>query len=237
MNLPGFTGEASLYRTRNLYRVSATISNNLPYRESIVPEYFPGPGTQAACNNCLEGCAMALAECSSAAMSFLAGCVFPPACPVAAAIAGGALAACSTESLLCTARCEVLRCCPKVCGFPNPFEPGEGCCDSGENCVDESDPNARHGCCPSNQSVCGGKCCPTGLPCCGNECGCTGGTLCMDGVCTFPPFGSGGPPPPPPLTKHDFLCLITGRDPCFGDCCPPGTECCGPGSCLWTCVK
>lgn len=244
MNMPGFTAEASLYRTSGRYRASASDFGGSPLSEPIVPAYFPGPGTQAACNTCLEGCAKNNAICSFLAMQPLWGCIFPPACPVAAAIAGSLLAGCQTTHLICSAGCVVpgpwTSCCPKVCSFPNPLEPGEGCCDEGENCVDRFDPNARHGCCPSDQSVCGGKCCAKGDSCCGDEC-CPAGWFCVDGFCSQSvSFPTGEPPPPPPSPPGPWYCLL-GWEPCQVSpsrwvCCPPGKECCGSKGCQGTCV-
>jgi len=253
MNLPGLTAEASLYRTRRPYCGSASDYGGVPSNETIIPVYFPGPDTQAACSNCLEGCATALAECSAAAMVPLAGCVFPPLCPAAAAAAGAALAACDTANLLCTLRCEVLRCCPKVCGFPNPLNPGEGCCDEGEHCVDQSDPNARDGCCPSNQSVCGGTCCLPGESCCGDQCLPVGASCANGTICWAPSHVCGGECCPPfnrccngQCCKSPYqicdpttgACTNAPRRPsfcragwteCLGQCCPPGKQCCYGG--------
>jgi hypothetical protein len=249
MKIPEFTAEASLYRTTGRYRVSASDFGVSPPSEAIVPAYLPGPETQARCNSCMEKCADRAAYCNAAAMAPLAGCVFPPACPVAAATAGGLLAGCQTALLGCAATCSLPRpelfglkllgespCCPKVCGFTHPFAMGEGCCDEGEHCVDRFDPNARQGCCPSDQSVCGGKCCAKGDRCCGNEC-CPAGWFCSDGVCTQSvPFPSEPPPEPPEPPMHLEICPL-GWTPCKGGCCAPGLECCPNGVCSWTCVK
>jgi hypothetical protein len=236
MKFPGFTATASLYRTGRVYQGAAASAGTVLSGEPVVPAYYPGPGTQASCSNCLEGCATALAECSAAATALLAGCLFPPACAAAAAAAGAALGACDTANLICTGRCEILRCCPKVCGFPNPLNPGEGCCDADEHCVDQSDPNARDGCCPSSQNVCGGKCCapgetvccgdaccPAGSTCCGSTC-CPAGSSCVNGVCCPPPYHVCGNTCCPPFNRC-----------CNGQCCKSAYQICDPK--LGTCVN
>ena len=153
MNPPGFTAQASLYRTSGRYRASASESGISPPSKAIVPAYLPGPDTQARCNSCMEKCTDRASYCNTAATALLAGCVFPPLCPAAAAAAGAALADCQALLLGCTATCSLPRpelfgvkllgespCCPKVCGFTHPFAHGEGCCDEGEHCVDSSIP-------------------------------------------------------------------------------------------------
>ena len=235
MNIPGYTAEASLYSTSGRYRASASDFGGSPSNEAIVPAYFPGPGTQAACNSCLEDCAKANVTCNAIASAELAICGWwNPVCAIAAA---ATFAGCFTQGLLCPAVCTLpgpwTSCCPKVCGFPNPFEPGEGCCDEGENCVDRFDPNARQGCCPSDQSVCGGRCCAKGATCCGNEC-CPAGWFCVDGFCSqFVSFGTGWPAPPPPITdpyEELRLCPLWWT-PCGRGCCAPDRECCGHRCC------
>jgi hypothetical protein len=204
---------------------------------------MPGPETQRACNNCMEGCAASLAECSAAAMAPLAGCIFPPACPAAAAAAGAALGACNLAVFACNARCQILRCCPKLCAFPNPFEPGDGCCDENETCVDRYDANSRHGCCPADQSACGGRCCARGERCCGDSC-CPANYFCLEGnICSEFPARSLWPedatPPRPPIGPAIRHCLRFGFKPCGRTCCPPELECCSVGSnqyCMTSCL-
>jgi hypothetical protein len=229
MIMPGFTAEASLYRTRQHYSASSIDSEGLSSSELIVPAYYPDPGTRAACDQCFDHCGKEYLIEYSIGVAALAICGWWN--PICLGIASGELVATLARYYQCSAACAlplVGDCCPTVCGFPNPFVPGEGCCGPREQCVDRSDPNARDGCCPAGQSVCGGKCCPTGGPCCGDECGCTGGTVCTEGACTFPSFGSGGPPPQPPLTQHDIFCFIVGGTPCYNKCCPPDKTCCCP---------
>src|SRR5262249_20697083 len=230
----------SLYRTSNHYRSLGVTFGGSTAVQRVTPAYYPGPETQAACNSCNEGCARALAECTAAAVLPLAGCVFPPACPGAVLATGAALAACVTASPICSAVCATTKCCPKICGVPNPFDPGSGCCDTGEACVDSSDPNARQGCCPSGQSVCGGKCCAIGDTCCGDEC-CPAGWFCIAGSCTqYPSFPTDGPPPPPPPPEPGGACKVGWEacpvSPSVWLCCPPGKECCGSKGCQRTCV-
>jgi hypothetical protein len=54
MNIPGFTAEASLYKTSGSYRSTGSEFGDLRSGEAIVPAYFPGSATQARCNRCLE---------------------------------------------------------------------------------------------------------------------------------------------------------------------------------------
>jgi hypothetical protein len=242
MNIPHFTAQASLYRTSNRYRSSVHDSGGSPSDRSVIAAYMPGQETQRACNNCLDGCAGSLAECSAISTAPLAACVFPPACPAAAAAAGAALAACNLASLACIARCNILRCCPHACQTPNPFDPGAGCCDKGETCVDRYDPNSRQGCCPTDQAVCGGKCCARGFSCCGDTC-CPPNYYCLTGgVCSEFPGPSLWPddwkPVKPPRRPINY-CKI-GYEPCGSTCCPPGLECCSVGggkvACMTNCL-
>jgi hypothetical protein len=224
MKIPEFTAQASLYKTHRSYRSSGLGFNSLPYTQRVEATYIPGPETQATCSNCLDGCAATLAQCSLIAAAPLLACFFPPACPGAAATSGALLAACDVASLACIGRCQALRCCPKACGVPNPLNPGEGCCDENENCVDRYDLNSRQGCCPSDQKVCAGKCCARGEFCCGDTC-CPAGFFCRDGLfCESQFIGDfpNTPPPPPPVNN-----CIFGGAPCGNKCCPPGLECCG----------
>lgn len=242
MSMPAFTAQASLYRTSNRYRLSGTESGGSHSAQTVVAAYMPGPETQRTCNNCLQGCAESLAECSVIAMAPLAACVFPPACIGAAAAAGALLGACNVASLACIARCQILRCCPKVCGTPNPFEPGQGCCDSNETCVDRYDPNSRGGCCPSDQAACAGKCCPRAHTCCGDTC-CPPNYYCLSGgVCSQFPGPSLWPDDwqPPKRPKRPFDYCLAGHEPCGGTCCEPGLECCSVGggkvACMTNCL-
>ncbi len=231
MNIPEFTAEASLYRTSNSYRSSGSEFDGSPTTQSVVAAYFPGPGTRGKCNECLESCAKGSVTCNLLALGTI---WYPPA-------AAAAFTACFTGAYVCSGLClapVIGKCCPKVCGFPNPFEPGEGCCDKDENCVDRYDPNSRQGCCPSDQRVCGGRCCAKGDSCCGDTC-CPSNYFCRDGFCSQfpgPLFGPGKlKPKPPPYNPLTDLCPIGGV-PCNGVCCPLGYECCGSLGCRRDCV-
>ena len=229
MSMPRFTAEAALYKTSRRYSTFPSGFVGSPGASGVVPAYFPGAETQARCSDCLGDCASTLSACAAIASTALAGCLFPPACPVAVAAAGAALAACNTASLACEFICETTKCCPKFCGgFPNPFLPGSGCCDTGEHCVDSSDPNSRDGCCPADRSVCGGTCCDAGDNCCGESC-CPAGWFCSaDGVCTeYLPFGGPGPARGNPRfsAQNPRFCPV-GQTACGDHCCPPDMECC-----------
>lgn len=223
MNLPGFAAEASVYRTQRVYRGYNGTGFVTPFPASVFAAYSPGPQTQASCNKCVQACSDFDDACNTAAYALLLGCLWPPACPDAAAASDAMRDMCDATNLACKIACEAFTCCPKLCGFPDPTNPGSGCCDHGEHCVDSSDQNARDGCCPSDRRVCGGKCCADREGCCGDTC-CPLNFPCTDGVCgVFPPFGN-APLPPPPLSRCAF-----GHVPCGGQCCPPGKQCCIPG--------
>jgi hypothetical protein len=177
------------------------------------PAFYPWPSeaTQAICNSCMETCAETLGLCSAAAAAPLAGCVVPPACPALIAAAASAQAACNIASVGCIATCTFGKCCPTACEVPNPFEPGNGCCDEGEGCVDVDDPNSRRGCCPPDQLVCGGRCCAKEERCCNGEC--CQGACAPDGSCCAAPSGI-----------------------CGGSCCPPFSSCCDGICCSGSCA-
>ena len=231
MNMPGFNAQASIYKTGGSYRVSALGFGNSTY-EGITPAYRPGPGTQAACGDCFDHCARNLAVCEAGAAAILAGCFFPPACPALVIAAAAAEAACTGEFLICGGICEGTDCCPKLCGVPNPSDPGSGCCDKGEACVDQDDPNSRNGCCPSAQHVCNNKCCPPGVSCCGSECGCPANFACVQGQCCPPSTTTicngaccQGP------CDINGNCCDTPNHLCGGACCPPLNDCCNGQCC------
>lgn len=233
MTLPRFSGEASLYRTRNRYRSSAIVFSGSIATQSVVPA-LTFEDTQN-CDRCEQKCIDQSADCTAVAtgtwLAGLAGCALSgPFYPICAGVVSttyaGAVGICSAKLGVCTAICHAPgeSCCPKFCG------PGH-CCSTGETCLSD-------GCCPSGQQVCGDDCCAPGASCCGGACcsagnSCCAGTCCQagvpcgaDGNCAH--FG-GGPPPPPP--KFD---CAPGRAPCgFPDatgvirtCCPPGLQCC-----------
>jgi len=229
MTLPGFSAAHSLYQGVGRYRPPerSPAGGTGVLDQTVTPAYSPGPVTMGKCNAVVEDCLL---------QSFLL--VFPPA------IAGAQLA--------CVGRQKIpgSTCCPKLCEF-DASGPEAGCCDSGETCVDDRDFNARNGCCPAGQSVCGGKCCgpgekccgsnccPAAANCCGDACGCQDGRLCQNGECTYPPFGPYTPPPegvesiPKPATG-----CPAGWKECLNStvCCAPGIKCCGNG-CAAACVN
>ena len=227
MNIPEFTAEASLCRTSNRYRSSSAEHVGQPSAHSVFPAYMPGSDTTASCNSCLKTCTDALFVSSGTiALSVASGCLTIIGCPIAVAAGEIALEGAMVAFAACVGYCELPvygECCPKICGFPDPLTPGSGCCDKNEHCVEQSDPNARQGCCPSDQSVCAGKCCAKGESCCGDTC-CPPNYFCRDGgFCSeFPSDFPNTPPPPPPFNN-----CIFGGEPCQGKCCPPGTVCCG----------
>lgn len=245
MNIPSFTAQASLYRTSNRYRSSggdfgcsiAVESVVAPYipelspMDTVVLAYFPGPGTRHDCNDCLGGVAKALIICGgTAAISAAAVCAttgwftFGLSCAGAAAAYGAALIGCNAAALVATGICAATTCCPKLCGVPNPFDPGSGCCDSDETCVDQNDPNSRHGCCPVGRD-CGSVCCAPGEKCCGEIC-CPLNYYCVDNrTCSEYPgtFANTYPPTPPDNGCYFFA----GGSPCGSKCCYGGLQCCG----------
>lgn len=207
MSILNFTAQASLYRSSRHYRGSATSPDGSPLGGSIVLAYRPLPATQIQCSQCNDGCDSDYEFCNSLITPLGVACsLFVPAACAAAAYA----------QLYCDAvyaGCRAYRlfgfCCPKACSVPDPSHPGEGCCEIGEHCVDQNDPNARSGCCPSDRHICGGKCCAEREVCCGDTC-CPPDQPCFDGVCgVYPPLippGTSPPPTPPPPAG-----------------CPPGT--------------
>jgi hypothetical protein len=236
MNIPAFTAQASLYRTSSRYRSCGSEFSGLPSAQSVVSAYYPGPGTTHDCQSCINTCLKVFGLCSAGAAAVVGvGCLAIVTCPAAVAAATTIQEGCTVALAGCYGICNIPyvgECCPKPCGFPNPFDPGSGCCDADETCVDQNDPNSRQGCCPVGQ-YCGGNCCAAGESCCGDLCcpqpnHCCGGSCCEpnipccgDTCCSFlPPPGT--PPPPPPANN-----CIFGGEPCMGKCCPIGTVCCG----------
>ena len=243
MNLPHFAAEASIYRSRRHYSAPLLYSGRSQADQTIVASYRPGVETMKGCYRCTEeNCATHLEYCNIGADI---GCfLFPAGCLAAQA-------ACDAEYLACLGVCVapvVGECCPTPCGVPNPFDPGSNCCDHGEHCVSPGDPNSRQGCCPSSQSVCGGRCCAPSEYCCGDVC-CPEGTVCCggsccpneccrdnccdagvpcgaDGFCAH--FGGGPPPPPPPFDCPPGAapCGIPDNTGVIRTCCPPGLQCC-----------
>lgn len=256
MHTPLMTAERSLYKSTIEYRSTRPGQNRRG--GGVALAYSPTAGPMAACEGCIDGCLKSLGYCSVTAVAALAGCLFPPLCAAAVTAAAVIQAGCNVASATCSSVCAATSCCPTHCsGIPNAFNLGGGCCDSGEHCVSEDDPNARHGCCPADQGVCAGACCARGDICCSGECHdpatgvCTRGGwctspshVCPDGTCC-PPFsqcdGHGGcfvplPPPPPP---RQVMCQ-PGWQACGSHCCPPELQCCSIGNgetaCMTNCL-
>jgi hypothetical protein len=230
MTLPGFSAAFSLYQGVGRYRAPAgsLFSGTGALDQAVKPAYIPGPVTEAKCYEVVKECLL---------QSLLL--VFPPAVAVA--------------QLKCAGRQFIpgSTCCPKLCEFDlSAF--GAGCCDSGETCVNEQDRNARSGCCPAGQSVCGGNCCrpgekccgssccPASANCCGDKCGCQGGMHCQNGQCTYPPFDDDPYIPAPgveSIPKPATGCPAGWKE-CLNStiCCAPGIKCCGNG-CAAACVN
>lgn len=236
MNMPNFTAEASLYRTRGTYRTSRSSGFGDPQHSNLVTPAY-GPSSHAPCDTCLLSCVVGYGICfASAALKW------PPA-----------LLGCFTAYANCIAVCEFgPACCPKRCKFE--LGEGRGCCDADEQCVDVNrqghSPNTRTaGCCPGDQIVCDGRCCAKGATCCDGIC-CPAGFFCRDGlycerefVGTFPNTPPPSvPEPPSPIESLKKWCLFVGREPCGNGCCPPGKQCCGVLSdgrpdCMTLCVR
>jgi hypothetical protein len=234
MSIPNFTAQASLYRSSRHYRGSAASSGSSRPGGSIVLAYRPLPATQIQCSECNDSCSFSNSVCNGELVTPLAAlCGFSLfTLPGACAAASYAQLYCDALYAGCTTLCLFKSCCPKACGIPDPLKPGDGCCDAGEHCVDQNDPNSRNGCCPSDQSVCGGSCCAKGEFCCGDSCCppdtfccggscCPSGTPCFSGVCAYPPLiPPGTPPPPPPAPPPPGGCPPgTWYNPLFG-CAP-----------------
>jgi hypothetical protein len=192
MNIPQFTAQSSLYRTSSRYRSSAT-EGSMP-AQSVLAAYIPGPQTQHDCSVCTDACARPRNVClAKAAVEVTEACWASLGFGCGAAIALGYIQAGACYELYetCVGYCNIPGglgpfsgpCCPKVCGpefLLGPFlGSGTGCCDLGEACVDQEDPNSRQGCCPTDQVVCGGSCCAKGESCCGDTC-CPSGYYCLD---------------------------------------------------------
>jgi hypothetical protein len=234
MNLPSLTAEASVYRSSIRYLIGYSTVETPP--REFVPAYMPGTATMQSCNDCLQDCVNDNLICQGLAVAGTAICcaatvgLFCGGCVAAGAAASGL---CDTTMLGCMAKCDISPCCPKLCGFPDPLNPGSGCCDSGESCVNQNDPNAREGCCPVGQAVCDGSCCAPGATCCGNSC-CPQGSVCMQGVCC--PAGTTA------LCNGQCCdgacdaagnCCVTPNYLCGTQCCSAFNQCCN-GTCCAT---
>lgn len=239
MNVPEFTAEASLYRTTGHYRSGAgnTAQDKLLSDQSLIPAYYPGSqATRDACDRCLVRSARDYTTClAAAAVGSIPCTIFYGACfGAAAAVCWGYLAWHIGE-------CVTDDCCPKRCGAINPLEPGQGCCEADEQCVDRYDLNSRQGCCPADQIVCAGKCCAKGDFCCGGTC-CPEGYFCREGVfCERQYIGDFPTTPPPKPPKRQLNYCKAGWAPCGSTCCAPGLKCCSAGggqvACMTNCVR
>jgi hypothetical protein len=233
LNIPQFTGQASLYRTTNRYRSSDTDFSGSPSDRPVVAAYMPGPHTQERCSGCTNICAGLRDVClAEVAFSVTEACLGSLGFGCGAAIAWGYVqgGGCYAHYAECFGPCQIPSnpfwespCCPKVCGVHIPGIAGSGCCDHGEACVGSHNPNTRDGCCPVGQE-CYGNCCAKGEHC------------LPGGICSTEP---GYFPNTPPLPEPDNNCIFGGA-PCAGKCCLPGLMCCGglPGQpdCRTSCV-
>ena len=155
MSLPSLTAEASLYRSsRNYPGIYQPATENSA--RGFFPAYLPGKGTQQTCYDCTSGCVESELWCEAGVVAVMTACCVLSlgfACAGCVAAAAVASAACDANLARCMGNCAVTRkCCPKACGVIDPFDPGSGCCDSGESCVDQSDPNSREGLLPGRSS-------------------------------------------------------------------------------------
>jgi len=180
-------------------------------------------GQRQLCNECMDTCRDDLLICQVVdAAAVGATCIFCPPCCVIEVIEAGAAASggCDVTYGGClVASC--LRggkaCCPVFCHFD--LNPGEGCCDSGEVCVDEHEPNSRSGCCSSDKA-CGSHCCGSNERCQPGDVCCPQGALICNGVCcTNGTCDSRGDCCPSPSRV------------CAGTCCAPFDVCCNNACC------
>lgn len=237
MNIPQFTGQASLYRTNNRYYSSTADDTDFTTDQSVVAAYTPGPQTQNRCSGCTDVCVgvrdVCLAKVTASVLS-TCGLSLGFGCAGAYAWAAFETAGCYAHYAECFGYCNIPSarevgwespCCPKVCGLHTPGSAGSGCCDHGEACVGSHNPNTRDGCCPVGQE-CYGNCCAKGEHC------------LEGGICSTEPgyFENWYPTPPPPAVNN---CLF-GGEPCGSKCCVGNEVCCHDGVkpvCkLYTCI-
>jgi hypothetical protein len=216
MNIPAFTADASLYRSRRHYHASpATDSESRTH--TIVPALQPADN--AACDECNSGCGKGAIQCTATAsasyVAALIGCaasgpLYPICAGAASAVYGTAYTVCIAASWVCLAECELPgnACCPTHCEGS-----GSGyCCSTGEQCS-----SSDRGCCPVGRQVCGGRCCPEGDRCCGDEC--CSARNCCNGVCCEGECDPNGD------------CCSSPSHVCGGSCCPPFNKCCNNECC------
>jgi hypothetical protein len=220
--LPGFSAAASLYRSRQVYRVgcASSASNGFLATETGVPSRIGNglmhPVTPAGLSCAGPNCppqppyptAQCGAECLQQWIDALSDCLY--SCKTKYSGPGG-----ESESNLsgCDSQCQ------------STFGPSNWKCDcppgsicNGSNCV--SCPggvvNGKCAACPQGTINCGGICCSAS--CCNNDCTntatdpkncgkcgnlCASGQSCQNGVCSCP----------------------SGQVLCNGTCCPSGQTC------------
>lgn len=191
-----------------------------PGHEAVRPFFSISSGQQQACNDCTDNCEEQWGICQGLdAGGTVAACLLcPPCCPVAVGVGAGASGICDGDLATCVGLCIVPghACCPVFCSFS--LNPSEGCCDSGETCVQQNDPEARDGCCP-NARTCSGRCCPPGDTCCGGDC-CPSGQCQPGNVCC-----------PPGQRICNGTCCANGVCDSTGNCCPSPSHICGGACC------
>jgi hypothetical protein len=187
---------------------SSPLAGHVIHEDRGIRPFSIGPGQRQVCNACTGSCLNTLVTCQAIDGAGVGvTCVLcPVCCPIAVGVGAGASGACDAAYGTCLGLCIAPGndCCPVFCRFD--LSPGDGCCDSGETCVDETDSNARSGCCPSDRSVCGSKCCAPGESCCGDQC-------CPTGQC-----------------QPGNICCPPGQPVCNGVCCANGS-CDNAGNC------
>lgn len=203
-----------------------------PATGRIIPAYFTTSDVIQQCENRDAGCGDGFTTCLIGAAIFTLG-LASPACLLA-------YYACLAEDRIPGLGNDVSPCCPTLCS-PGDYlsalavDPllidGIGCCDAGEHCVDQNDLNARDGCCPSTQAVCGGYCCGPGESCCGNTC-CPPSSMCLHGVCCPPGTQNvcNGQCCPGSCDQGGNCCAPPSKI-CGGGCCPPFNACCNGVCC------
>lgn len=216
MNLPTLTAEASLYRSSKHYPATYQAAGETPTSREFVPAYYPTYDVVEQCNSRLDGCGGSFLGCLLFTWGNVGVCL-------------GEIYSCWGEAHIPGAPGFFSPCCPKLCS-PGDYaaalaqDPNlivaTGCCDADEHCVDRNDPQARDGCCPADQAVCGGKCCSAGDNCCGDTCCDPSSSVCMQGVCC--PTGT-------PTVCNGQCC----DGPCDGqgNCCPSPSHLCGSECC------
>ena len=162
--LPGFTGDASLYRSRTNYRHGSRSPGAATHvRFALHPAARPA-SCKAGCGPCVPD-STSSTGCSHTCFTAPPACedtTHPCACP----------ATCATGWLRCSGKCVNPANDPTNCG---------GCaikCESGACVASKCLP------CGPGQSPCGTQCCPTG-ECCGSTglCKCAGNCCAKNELC------------------------------------------------------